>query len=145
MNGGGRRTRRDDLPIRAEINVTSLVDVAFTLLVIFIITAPMLQGGVEVQVPEADVAPLTHQDQPIIVTIDREGRVFLGETEVPHDAIATSLPQLLRAAQTEMVYIKGDSVAHYGAVMNVIATVAQVEGIKYGLVAEPRPKRPEGS
>ena len=55
MDAGTRRARRQDLPIRAEINVTSLVDVAFTLLVIFIITAPMLQGGVEIQVPEADV------------------------------------------------------------------------------------------
>ena len=141
MSRGGRRTRRQDLPIRAEINVTSLVDVAFTLLVIFIITAPMLQGGVEVQVPEAEVAPLTHQDDPITITIDRDGRVFLGETEVPADAIATALPQLLRAAQAEMVYIRGDSLANYGAVMTVIATVAQVEGISYGLVADPLPDR----
>jgi biopolymer transport protein ExbD len=142
MNGGGRRRRREDLPIRAEINVTSLVDVAFTLLVIFMITAPMLQGGVEVQVPEADVPPLTAKDEPITVTIDREGRVFLGRTEVVAGELSSSLPQLLRAADAEMIYIKGDSVAHYGRVLEVIATVAQVPGIKYGLVAEPRPRRP---
>ena len=65
MRAGARRTRRQDLPIKAEINVTSLVDVAFTLLVIFIITAPMLQGGVEIQVPEADVVPLTSETEPI--------------------------------------------------------------------------------
>ena len=62
MDAVARRTRRQDLPIKAEINVTSLVDVAFTLLVIFIITAPMLQGGVEIQVPEADVAPIFATD-----------------------------------------------------------------------------------
>ena len=127
MGMGRRRNKSDDLPIKAEINVTSLVDVAFTLLVIFIITAPMLQGGVEVQVPEADVAPLTSQSDPIIISIDRDGQVFLGETPIPTDAIATSLPRLLRAMETEMVYIRGDSVAHYGSVMTVIATVAQVE------------------
>jgi biopolymer transport protein TolR len=142
MKGGRRRISRQDLPIRADINVTSLVDVAFTLLVIFIITAPMLQGGVEVDVPEADVAPLTHQDEPFYVTVDREGRVFIGETEVTADEFVTSFPQLLRAAQAEMVYIQADSLAHYGRVLDVIATVSHVEGIKYGLVAEPLPYRP---
>jgi biopolymer transport protein ExbD len=139
MSRGVRKTNRQDLPIRAEINVTSLVDVAFTLLVIFIITAPMLQGGVEVQVPEADVSPLTHQDEPFIVTIDRQGQVFISETILSPEDLATALPQLLRAAQAEMVYIKGDSLANYGRVMEVIATVARVEGIKYGLVADPLP------
>jgi biopolymer transport protein ExbD len=138
MNGRGRRTGRQDLPIKAEINVTSLVDVAFTLLVIFIITAPMLQGGVEVQVPEADVAPLTHQDEPFYVTIDRNGQVFIGETAVSREEFEASFPQLLRAARAEMVYIRGDSLANYGWVLQVIASVAQVEGIKYGLVADPK-------
>jgi biopolymer transport protein TolR len=137
MHRASRRTRRQDLPIRAEINVTSLVDVAFTLLVIFIITAPMFQGGVEVQVPEANVFPLTHQDKPFIVSIDREGRLFIAETEVAPDEFRTAFPQMLRAAGAEMVYIKGDSAASYGWVLGVIATVAHVEGIKYGLIAEP--------
>ena len=137
MNRASRRTRRQDLPIKAEINVTSLVDVAFTLLIIFIITAPMLQGGVEVQVPEAEVSPLTSQDKPFIVTIDREGRVFIAETEVGKEEFRTAFPQMLRAAQADMVYIKGDSAANYGWVFGVIATVANVEGIKFGLIADP--------
>lgn len=141
MNGGGRRTRRQDLPVRAEINVTSLVDVAFTLLVIFMITAPMLQGGVEVDVPEADVAPLTSDTEPIIVSIDREGRIFLAQTEIPLDEMRTALPQLLRAAGTRTVNIKGDSLADYGRVLDVIATVARVPGITFGLVGNPRPRQ----
>jgi len=144
MNGGGRKTRREDLPIRAEINVTSLVDVAFTLLVIFMITAPMLQGGVEVQVPEADVAPLTSQDQPIIISVDEQGRVFLGQTEIPQEDVATSLPQLLRATNAEMVYIQGDHRAQYGPVMNIIATVYRVPGVTIGFVAQPAPREQGG-
>ena len=66
-----------NLEMRAEINVTSLVDVAFTLLVIFIITAPILQGGVEVAVPRADVQPLTAQDEPFFVSVTPDGRVFV--------------------------------------------------------------------
>ena len=73
MSRGSRRLEgRQDLPLNAEINVTSLVDVAFTLLVIFIITAPILQGGVEVSVPRADVEALTTDDQPFIVAIHPE-------------------------------------------------------------------------
>jgi len=137
MNRGGRRTLRQDLPIKAEINVTSLVDVAFTLLVIFIITAPMLQGGVEIQVPEADVAPLTAQTEPIIVTVQRDGRVFLAETEIPSEDLRTSLPQLLRAAGAQTVYIRGDAQADYGEVLSIIAAVSHVEGITFGLIANP--------
>jgi biopolymer transport protein TolR len=135
----GRRAPRSDLPIRADINVTSLVDVAFTLLVIFIITAPMLQGGVEVNVPEANVAPLTHQDEPFMISVDQEGRIFLAETEVAMEDFETSVPQMLRAAQAQMVYIKGDSLAGYGRVLEVIAAVSRVEGIQFALVADPRP------
>ncbi len=137
MDAGARRTRRQDLPIKAEINVTSLVDVAFTLLVIFIITAPMLQGGVEIQVPEADVAPLTSDTEPIIVTVEQDGSVFLAETPVPAADVRTSLPQLLRASGKEIVQIKGDARASYEAVLQIIAIVSQIEGITISLVGDP--------
>ena len=141
MNGGGRRTRRQDLPINAEINVTSLVDVAFTLLVIFIIIAPALQGGVEIEVPRADVSAITANEDAFYVTIDREDRVYIAGTEVPLEALESSLPQLMRAAGTQMVYIQADSLSNYGPVLRVIATVAKTEGITFALVGEPLPIR----
>jgi len=125
------------LPIKAEINVTSLVDVAFTLLVIFIITAPMLQGGVEILVPEADVAPITSQTEPFYVTVKHDGQVFLAETLVDPDDLASSLPQMLRASGARTVYIRGDARATYESVLAIIATVSHVEGIMFSLVAEP--------
>lgn len=137
MEAGARRRRRQDLPIKAEINVTSLVDVAFTLLVIFIITAPMLQGGVEILVPEADVAPITSQTEPFYVTVKDDGQVFLAETPVPADDLASSLPQMLRASGAQTVYIRGDARANYESVLAIIATVSHVEGITFSLVAEP--------
>jgi biopolymer transport protein TolR len=144
MDPGSRRTRRQDLPIKADINVTSLVDVAFTLLVIFIITAPMLQGGVEIEVPEADVAPLTSETEPIYITVQRDGRVFLAQTEVPSDDLRTSLPQMLRAVGARTVYIRGDAQADYGEVLGIIATVSHVEGITFSLVADPIVEGQEG-
>jgi biopolymer transport protein TolR len=137
MEAGARRRRRQDLPLTVDINVTSLVDVAFTLLVIFIITAPMLQGGVEILVPEADVAPITSQTEPFIVTVKDDGQVFLAETAVPAEDVLTMLPQMLRASGSETVYIRGDARANYESVLAIIATVSHVEGITFSLVAEP--------
>ena len=137
MDAGARRTRRQDLPIKADINVTSLVDVAFTLLVIFIITAPMLQGGVEIQVPEADVAPITSETEPIYLTVKENGEVYLAETPIPAEDLRTGLPQMLRAAGKRTVYIRGDAGADYEDVLQVIATVYHIEGITFSLVADP--------
>ena len=82
--GTRRRARgsRTDLPVNAEINVTSLVDVAFTLLVIFMITMPIMQGGIEVSVPKADVQPLTSQDRPFYVTVTADGMIYMEESVV---------------------------------------------------------------
>jgi len=140
MSAVGTRRRgkgaRGDLPINAEINVTSLVDVAFTLLVIFIITAPILQGGIEVSIPRADVQALTAQDAPFFVTLMADGRIFMEETEVTLEELKTSLPQLLDVGSIERVYIRGDSLATYGTGLQVMA-IALNSGVPWSLVAEP--------
>lgn len=138
LRRSGRRGR-DDLPLSADINVTSLVDVAFTLLVIFIITAPILQGGVEVAIPQGPVQPLTATDDLFIVTITREGKVFLEDTEVPLQELERSFAQLVEAGQIKQVYVKGDSLAPYGPVLKVVATAARA-GVLPGLVGEPEPR-----
>ena len=129
MPVGGRSTRtRADLPMNADINVTSLVDVAFTLLVIFIITAPILQGGIEVAVPRANVQALTAQDAPFFVTVMVDGRIFMEETEVTLNELEQSLPQLLAAGDIERVYVRADSLAPYGPVLQTIAITASGSG-----------------
>ena len=131
-----RGTGRSDLPVNAEINVTSLVDVAFTLLVIFIITAPILQGGIEVAIPRADVQALTAQDAPFFITVRADGRIFMEETEVTLEELGTSLPQLLAAGNIERVYIRGDSLTAYGPVLQTMAITLN-SGVPWSLVAEP--------
>lgn len=129
------RSRRDDLPLTADINVTSLVDVAFTLLVIFIITAPVLQGGIEVAVPEADVQPLTAQDDPFFVSVDRQGTVFLRETPVDIQEFRTSFPQLMGAGNVDQVYIRADSLSRWATVLQVIGVVT-ASGMDFAMVGE---------
>jgi biopolymer transport protein TolR len=127
---------RADLPMNAEIDVTSLVDVAFTLLIIFIITAPILQGGIEVAVPRANVQALTDLDAPFMITLTADGRIFMEETEVSLAELETSLPQLVAAGSIERVYIRGDSLSTYGTAIQVLAITSN-SGVPASLVAEP--------
>jgi biopolymer transport protein ExbD len=122
--------------MNAEINVTSLVDVAFTLLVIFIITAPILQGGIEVAIPRADVRALTAQEAPFFVSVLRDGQIMMEETPVTIEELEEGLPQLLAAGTVERVFIRADSIAPYGPVLRVMATTLN-SGVPWSLVAEP--------
>ena len=132
-----RGVRRRRLPTNAEINITSLVDVAFTLLVIFIITAPILQSGIEIDLPQAS-APAITQAEAAVITVTRDGTLFLGEVEVAGlEELAALLPRYLSDRDARQVYVRGDRTAQYGRVLEVIAAVkeAGVEGV--GLVADP--------
>jgi biopolymer transport protein ExbD/biopolymer transport protein TolR len=142
MRMGGRRGDGGvgGLPVRAEINVTSLVDVAFTLLVIFMITAPILQGGVEVTVPQAPAAPL-QVSEGIVVTIDREGTIYVDDTAVSRDEFAAAIKPLVERRGGETVYVKGDTDVPYGSVLWVIGTLREAEIESVSLIAEPAPRR----
>ncbi|MGI9628862.1 MAG: ExbD/TolR family protein [Longimicrobiales bacterium] len=136
-----RRARAaSPLAVRAEINVTSLVDVAFTLLIIFILTAPVLQGGVEVNVPEGRVGTVESSDDLIIVSVLADGSVLFGETPIPREGLEATLGQMIRAGGTGAVYVKADSLAQYGPVFQVISTVAAQEGVSLNLIGKEIPR-----
>ena len=128
------------LPVRAEINVTSLVDVAFTLLVIFMITAPILQGGVEITVPKAPSAPL-QVSEGVVVTVDRDGQIFIDDAEVSREEFAASIGPVVERSEGETVYVKGDADVSYGVVLWVIGTLKEAELDAVSLIAEPEPRR----
>ena len=124
------------LPVRAEINVTSLVDVAFILLIIFMITAPILQGGVEIEIPRAPAAPLSASEG-IVITIDRAGRIYLDDTPVTMEEFDASVVQVIKRRDPETVYVKGDANVAYGVVLKVIGKLKEAEIEAVSLVAEP--------
>lgn len=132
---GGARTRAD-LPLNADINVTSLVDVAFTLLVIFIITAPIMQGGIEVSIPRAEVPPLTSQDSPFFITVMRDGQIYMEESPVSLQDLESGLSQILAVGEVERVFIRADSLAPYGPVLKTMS-IAVNSGVNWSVVAEP--------
>jgi biopolymer transport protein TolR len=120
----------------AEINVTSLVDVAFTLLVIFIITAPILQSGVEVQVPRASAEAITSPEG-VIVTVTREGEIYIGSATATWEEFPEALSDAVRAEQARNLYLKADAGVPYGQVLRVLGAMKELDVATVGLVAEP--------
>lgn len=126
-----------DGPI-ANINVTPLVDVMLVLLVIFMVTAPMLQQGVEVDLPKATTAPLRGSSEQIVISVDKAGAVFLGagnKVEVPELAAKVKAIFANKPPEMHKVYIKGDSSLGYGRVMEVMAALHEGGITQIGLVS----------
>jgi biopolymer transport protein ExbD/biopolymer transport protein TolR len=126
----GRRFRgRGDLPLAADINVTSLVDVAFVLLIIFMITAPIMQGGVDIQLPRGDPRPIEPKEG-MIVTVDSRGTIFIDEDRngLEYAEFRAAFRALVSRRQPSGVYLRGDRRAPYGNVVRVLA-VMQNAGI----------------
>jgi biopolymer transport protein TolR len=121
LMGGGLGRRRRLLPT-ADINVTSLVDVAFVLLIIFMITAPMMQGGVPVELPKAEGRPLSPSEG-VIVTVDRRGQIWVDQTRVTYQEFRAAFRALVARKRTSDVYVRGDRRAAYGDVVRVLAAI----------------------
>lgn len=130
-----RRGGRSGLPVTADINVTSLMDIAFVLLIIFMITAPMLQGGVDVQLPRAVARPLSTKEG-LIITVDRTGRVFVDREGMSYEEFKAGLPAIIARRQPSGVYLRGDGQAPYQAVVRVLAAIREAGISDVGLVAE---------
>ena len=129
--GGGR----GDLPLNAEINVTSLVDVMMVLLIVFMITARMMQGGVDVELPRAEARPLEPKEG-MVVTVDRSGRIFVDQTEVTYADFRVTFASLVAARKPSGVYLRGDNGVPYGEVVRVLAVIRGAGVQNVGLVAQ---------
>lgn len=138
MVGPPRRSRENDL--MAEINVTSLVDVSIVLLIMFMIIAPMSQGGIEVRVPRTESAPLASSEA-IVVSMDDEGRVFIDRTEVRPEALGQALEQIRESRGLDRVYVRADESNSYGRVMTVMGQLREAGFENVGLVTEPPDNR----
>jgi len=136
-----RHRKRGGLPLYAEINVVSLIDVMMLLMVIFMITAPMMQGGVDVALPRAEARPLEAKSG-IVVTVNRRGEIYVDRTKLTYDEFAASFSALASDRGREGgIYLRADEGVPYGTVVRVLA-VMRVAGVgDVGLVAEPEAVR----
>jgi biopolymer transport protein TolR len=129
--------RSTDRQPMSQINVTPFVDVMLVLLVIFMITAPMMQQGMQVNLPKTEAKAMTVKDEPIIVTVDRSGRAFLDKGEVPQGQLKAKLSALFASKSKKEVFLKADRDVPYG---DVIRTMAEIKGAgveRLGMLTEP--------
>lgn len=140
----GRFQRPPTRPI-AEINVTPFVDVMLVLLVIFMITAPLLATGVQVELPKAAASQLADPDDALAVAVDRKGRIFLQDQEVAITALAPKLAAITKENKDVRIFVRGDAAIDYGQVMAVLGTLYGAGYRKVALLTDPgegRPTRP---
>lgn len=133
--GAGRSRRRRGLGAVNEINVTSLVDVTLVLLIIFMITAPIMQGGVEVQLPKAESRPITPRDG-LIVSIDRAGQIYVDRVSVTYEEFRATFRALAQEKGGDGVTLRADARVPYGDVARVLAVIREGGVANVGLVTE---------
>src|SRR5262245_2166559 len=125
----------------SDINVTPLVDVMLVLLVIFMVTAPILQQGVAIDLPKIAAAPLAGEEEQLVVNVNKTGQVFLNDTPLALDALTAKLSAIHAARPDRQVFVRADQAVPYGQVMKTMAAVRESGLVKIGLVTEPPAER----
>ena len=120
----------------SEINVTPLVDVMLVLLVVFMVAAPLLTVGVPVDLPQTQAPPITEPKEPLVITINGEGRIFIQEAEVPTEALVPRLQAITANNSDAPLYVRGDKTINYGRVVEVMSLVSAAGFRKVSLIAE---------
>ncbi|WP_189491300.1 protein TolR, partial [Limoniibacter endophyticus] len=118
----------------SEINVTPFVDVMLVLLIIFMVAAPLLTVGVPVNLPQTQANAMNADTQPITVSIDQQGRIFIQETETAIEEVVPKLQAIAKTGYEERIFIRGDRTSNYGIVMQVMARISAAGFSNMGLV-----------
>jgi biopolymer transport protein TolR len=129
--------RNDNRGIMAEINVTPLVDVMLVLLVIFMVTAPMMQQGVQVNLPKANTKAMTTIEETVVVTVDKSGKVFINKEEIPASDLRGKLSTMFASREKKEVFLKADAGVPYGEVVRAMADIKSAGIERLGMVTEP--------
>lgn len=132
-NGNGKRTAYRPM---SEINVTPLVDVMLVLLIVFMVTAPLLTVGVPVDLPQTQAAPINEPKEPLVISVNAEGKVYLQDTEVEMDQLVPRLQAITDNNSTASIYVRGDRAVNYGRVLELMGLVSGAGFTKVALVSE---------
>lgn len=138
-SGGGRGRRARSRPV-SDINVTPFVDVMLVLLVVFMVTAPLLTVGVPVDLPKTQAKSMKQDKEPLVVSIDQSGKVYLQEKSMELADLVPKLKAITGANAEARIFVRGDKSVSYGRIMEVMGTVSAAGFNKVALVAElPKP------
>jgi len=120
----------------SEINVTPFVDVMLVLLIVFMVTAPLLTVGVPVELPNSEAGPVNENTEPLVITVDREGTIYIQETEVAFDNLVTRLNAITDRKPDTRIFVRGDRELAYGRVMRVMGRLNEAGFEKVALITE---------
>jgi biopolymer transport protein TolR len=130
--GNGRKRYRP----MAEINVTPMVDVMLVLLIIFMVTAPMITSGVNVNLPQANAKPVSSDSTPITITVNAQDQIYLQNSQVQLANLVATLQQISQNNTDRRVFVRGDKDVSYGDMLQVMATITQGGFTKVALLAQ---------
>ena len=133
--GGGGRRRSSYRPV-SEINVTPFVDVMLVLLIVFMVTAPLLTVGVPVNLPKTKAKSIAESEEPLVITVNAEGTVFIQDTEVEIENLVPRLRAITENKADTRIYLRGDKDINYGRVMEVMGTVNIAGFTRVALITE---------
>ena len=134
-NGSGGRRRGSYKPL-SEINVTPFVDVMLVLLIVFMITAPLLTVGVPVDLPKIKAKSIAESVEPLVITVNAEGVIFIQDTEVELENLVPRLAAITDNKPDTRIYVRGDKSINYGRVLEVMGTVNVAGFTRVALIAE---------
>ncbi|WP_298721627.1 protein TolR [uncultured Ferrovibrio sp.] len=136
LQGGSRSGRMKRRPM-SDINVTPLVDVMLVLLIVFMVAAPLLTVGVQVDLPQTQAAAIQGQDEPLSITVDSKGVIYLQETPVELDQLVPRLQAIAGSAPDRRIFVRGDQAINYGKVLEVMGVINSGGFTKVALVGNP--------
>ena len=136
ISRSGRRRRRERRLPMSDINVTPFVDVMLVLLVIFMVTAPLLTVGVPIDLPKAQASLIQEPDEPLSISIDDEGRIYIQDSEITLGKLTARLVAVTGANPDIRIFVRGDKAIDYGRVMSVMGTINAAGFKRIALITE---------
>jgi len=133
--------KRSERELMSEINVTPFVDVMLVLLIIFMVTAPLLTVGVQVDLPETSADTLPEESEPLTLTINSKGEVFIQETKIEFDNLIKKILAVSNNRTDTRIYVRGDKTINYGRVLEVMGKLSGSGFTKVALISEPYKER----
>lgn len=136
MNVSNNKISRNRHKLVSDINVTPLVDVMLVLLIIFMVTSPMMVSGIDVDLPETSSTPIAGQDEPLTITLDKKGLIYIMDTQIPKDGFVEKLKAITQAKLDTRIFVRGDKGVLYGDIMEVISAMNIAGFTKVALITQ---------
>jgi biopolymer transport protein TolR len=141
MRNSYKRAARAKKPLMGEINITPFVDVMLVLLVVFMVTAPMMISGINVNLPQTEASPLSGSDEPLTITITDKGEIYMQDILVDGKELVPKLSAITKEKKDSRILVRGDKNANYGVIMSVVGSINEAGYSHISLITQIQEKK----